>query len=1125
MSALIKEHKIILVLLKVILLVVCNFWISVGQKKEFAQYNFSIDNGLSQNTVTCIIKDKRGFIWLGTEDGLNRYDGIEVTIFSESENKTIGLINSSITCLLEDTLNNLIYIGTNGGGLSVFNPKRETFKHYRYDKSNNCILSDFVYGLSIDKNGKVWIATAYGVSCLEPKGGIFNNYTANEDEKGRFPYVGAIKVFIDSDDVIWIGTYGKGIVRIDKETDSYQVYPCSFGKQEHYNNNIVEDIEQDVNPDILLVATDSGFYRFNKKTGEYGQGQFEGVLINDIELGPDDDIWLSSSAQGLMHITKDNRVTKYVKNPHDIHTLKENYLKCLYLDEREHLWIGTKSNGFIHLNISDNQFKHYYQTNNEEGVNGHSVFSLEKDAKGNVWIGTIEGLSIWNTVTDKIEKYYPLGKGKSVSVWAMFHDVNDILWIGTTRGLIRHNIATGENKTYVYVEGDANSLPNNEVYAIERDVKGHLWVGTAYGLARLNEKKDQFDCYYYAPEDGALSYNRVWDIHCDTNGILWVATNSGLNIYQPLEDSFKRLYKGDDTHGLTSSNVLSIYEDLKGRIWLATDNGINQVTSDLKVVMKIGLKEGLSNNYTYRILENNNELWISSNKGIDRVNLNTNEVVNYDVQDGLQSNEFNPAANSLDDGRFLFGGLNGFNVFHPDSIQQSVFEPPIYFTSLELYGKKVSVRDTTNWDDIEIRSSLIEASSISFAPNERFFTLDFAALDYQGPSQIQYFYRMLPDSKEWIPIGNQRQLTFINLRAGKYQLEIQSTNAEGHLCNNSKRIDIKVNPPLWEEKWFILMCTLLIAMLVYFFVRYRMHRLKKDKDILEQRVWERTKEIQNQRNIANHQRDEIARQKAELEDFARKLESKVEKRTVELVKAKEAAEASDRLKSAFLSNMSHEIRTPMNAIMGFSELLLNNSFSNDERMDFARLIRTNGDNLLHLLNDIIDISMIESGQLKMIRSEVEVTALVKDVFETFKTSKSLLDKTSIKYQLECQEEPITILSDAFRIRQILNNLISNAIKFTKSGYIKVSVKVINNHVLINVEDSGIGISLNHQSRIFDRFLKIENSTDNLYAGNGLGLTITKNLVELLHGKIGLESELGVGTSFYFYLPLYENDRV
>lgn len=1108
----------------VALLLVGNAHHSVGQKKEFAQYNFSIDQGLSQNTVNCIIKDKRGFVWLGTEDGLNRFDGVEVTIFSESENPAVGLLNSAVTCLLEDKKSNLIYIGTNGGGLSVYNPKNETFVHHEYDGSDNCILSDFVHAMVFDKHGDIWIATANGISCFKVKDGVFDNYVSSVDETASFPDLGATKIFIDTDGVVWAGTYGKGIVKLNTQTKTYEAYPCSVGNLSHYNNNLVEDIEQCEDPNALLVATDSGFYRFNKQTGEYQLLEFEGVIVNDIEIGPDNDIWLSSSGQGLMHISKEGVATNYVKNPHDIHSLKENYLQCIYLDERGHLWVGTKSNGFIHLNISKNQFVHYYQTNDEKGINGHSVFALEKDAKGNVWVGTIEGLSVWNTKSGEIDKYYPFDNKKQISVWAMYYDVDDILWLGTTRGLVRHNVVTKKNKVYTYKEGDEHSLPNNEVYAIERDAKGRLWLGTAFGLARLDEETDAFHSYYSGVEDGALSYDEIWDIHCDSKGYLWITTKRGLNIYQDHNDSFKCLYRNQgDSISLCSSNVLSVNEDAKGRIWIATDNGVNQVDREMNVISRIGLREGLNNAYTYRVLENNNELWISTNKGIDRVNLNTKEVINYDVQDGLQSNEFNPVSNHLKDGRFLFGGLNGFNVFHPDSIKKSDFEPPIYFTSLDLYGKPISMRDTTSWDDVVINSSLIEASHLYFEPDERFFTLDFAALDYQAPLQIQYYYRMLPNSDEWIPVKSQRQLTFINLSAGKYQLDIRSTNAEGYLCNNNKRLNITVNPSLWEEPWFVLACIIFVIILVFIMVRYRMHRLQKDKDVLERRVQARTTEIQAQRNIANHQRDEIARQKSELEGFARELEFKVEQRTEELVKAKEAAEESDRLKSAFLSNMSHEIRTPMNAIMGFSELLLDNSFSEDEKMDFANLIRTNGDNLLHLLNDIIDISMIESGQLKTVLSELDVTALVKDVFETFKTSKDLIAKSDINYHLECSEQTVLIKSDAFRLRQILNNLISNAIKFTESGYINVSVKTVGEQVLICVEDSGIGISLKHQSRIFDRFLKVENSTSNLYAGNGLGLTITKNLIEILNGKIGIESEPGVGTSFYFHLPLHRSE--
>lgn len=402
---------------------------------------------------------------------------------------------------------------------------------------------------------------------------------------------------------------------------------------------------------------------------------------------------------------------------------------------------------------------------------------------------------------------------------------------------------------------------------------------------------------------------------------------------------------------------------------------------------------------------------------------------------------------------------------------------------------------------------------------EKVITLEFSALDFDAPERINYYYRLLPNTTEWIPLRNKNFLTFINLNPGKYQLEIRSTNADGLICNNVKSLKIVVKPPLWKETWFIAMEFLFLFLFVYLVVRYRMHRLKRDKDQLELVVESRTREIEVQRNVAHKQRDEIARQKMQLEDLAKGLEEKVKDRTRELEKAKVKAEESDRLKSAFLSNMSHEIRTPMNAIIGFSELLLEPSFEEKERIAFAQMIKTNGDTLLNLLSDIIDISMIESGQLKTSSSATNVNELMNVVYTTFSSTAVGNEKANVELILTCPDQKVVLTTDPLRLTQILNNLLGNALKFTEKGYVKLGCQIVSDQwIEFSVEDSGIGIDQEYQQQIFDRFLKIEEDKENLYRGSGLGLTITKNLVELLDGSIGLESEKGKGSRFFFRLP-------
>jgi len=1093
-----------------------------SQEKYYTSYTISIDDGLSQNSINCIIKDKNGFLWLGTEEGLNRYDGRGVTVFSSEGAGEAGLLNNTINCLLADEKNDLIYVGTNGGGLSIFDQRTERFNHFVYDGCEGCISSGFIYDLCFDNDSNVVVASSYGISIFNASEQKFDNFEGSEDYNGEFPYVAATSVFVDEAGVIWAGTYGEGLVKLNAKNRTYEQYFIYSGNVQDRNSNVIQKVNKGLDENAIWLATDGGLYEFDATHEKFGLLYLKDTKVSGFEKDGEGGVWLSCGLEGLIHVLQDGSKETFKNDPFDHYSLKENYIRCIMLDDRKHLWVGTKSSGCIHLNIHNKQFVHYYQTKDGRGINGTTVYALNKDEDNRVWIGTMKGLSTWNVKNNSIHHYHPFSYKKEFSVWAIHHQGNN-LWIGTSDGLVKHNKVSKQNTIFSYVDKDNESLPDNEVYALENH-NDDLWIGTAYGIARLNLKTQKVKRYKFVNENGILSNEMVWDIHSDNNNRLWITTPYGINLYNSEKDSLEYLFDdGFDSSLLTSSSVNSVCEDSRGRIWLATNKGVCLLNDKLNTVIKsYGIKDGMANSYVYRIFEHDNTLWVSTNNGIVRIDLDTDLIFNYDARDGLQSNEFNIAADQLEDGRLVYGGIKGVSVFHPDSIKQSKYIPPIYFTSLEMYGKPVSAKDTVDVKKVIVQNSMIHEKQLHFKPNERFFTVSFAALDYQDPSQIEYFYRMLPNSKEWIPLKSKRDITFIDLSSGKYLLQVRSTNAEGYLCNNIKSLNITIEPPLWKKAWFISVLVFVITLLVYILGRLYYLKVQRDKDILEKRVRLRTKEIQLQRNIAHRQRDEIARQKEELETFTKNLEELVNLRTEELMHAKEAAEESDRLKSAFLSNMSHEIRTPMNAIMGFSELLLDDSFDNDEKTNFAHLIRTNGDNLLHLLNDIIDISMIESGQLKVSKSNIDACQIVTEVFETFKTSKLLSEKENISYELSCPEKQIIVVSDIHRLRQILNNLISNAIKFTASGFVKVSLRCNNDFAIFSVEDSGIGISKEHQSRIFDRFLKLESNNKDLYAGNGLGLTITKNLVELLNGQIGLESELGAGTRFYFSVPLVKD---
>jgi signal transduction histidine kinase/CheY-like chemotaxis protein len=710
-------------------------------------------------------------------------------------------------------------------------------------------------------------------------------------------------------------------------------------------------------------------------------------------------------------------------------------------------------------------------------LGSNSVYALYKDKRGNLWIGTWEGgLNLFDYKTESFRRFLSTGKPGSISsnnVYTILEDSRGNLWIGTLGGgLNRYDYTTNTFKHYLPKEGDSLSrnLMTRYVNQVYETTDGKLLISTYNSVDLYNPESDDFTHYIYTSSAG----KKIVTIFEDSKKNIWLGTNNGIFILD-LKDGVVKPYQA--ARDYTDLTIQAIQEDLNGNLWLSSNDGI------FALILAVNLPDSLSIRHFSRI-------------------------------DGLPENEFIKRSTYKDSrGMLYFGSVGGYTYFNPDSIFTNDVIPRVILTEFQLL---VSQKDKGN-KYIPIKGNINYIEEIELPYKDRNFTIQFAALSYLHPEENQYQYMLEGYDEGWIDVGNQKKATYTNIQAGKYTFKVKACNNDGVWCEQPKTIKIIIHPPLWGTIWFRALVIIIVIVLFIFFYRLRFAYLELQRKLLEEKIKERTAELLNMNTLLEEKQEEITVQNAELEKHRNNLETIVEERTSELIRAKLEAEESNRLKSSFLANMSHEIRTPMNAISGFSGLLIDESYDKAEKERFISNINKNCDTLKVLIDDIIDISLIEANQLKIIKNHFEVDPILYGIESYF----SLANDKDIQFKFVENHDVknITLDNDVIRFRQILNNLISNAYKYTEKGSISFGYEMEKDFVRFYVSDTGIGIEKSEQEKIFHSFYKVENDPNTLYRGAGIGLAICQRLVTSMGGHIWVHSENNKGSTFYFTLPI------
>ncbi|MBS0026712.1 hybrid sensor histidine kinase/response regulator transcription factor [Chitinophaga sp. 22321] len=1050
--------------------------------QEFSSLN--VNNGLSNNQVNCIFKDSRGFMWFGTMSGLNRYDGFTCRVFRHDASDPAS-ISDDYVMAINAVPGNRLYIRTRNGDV-LYDPVTEQFSDAAiWLKSKGLPVTGITCMQQID--GSCWIGYQ--------DGSIYYFNENNNSAAKRLQHHAGIPVA----DINQTAPNQIGILYLNGELDmadarTGRLLSHSDAVRRLVDNSPISlrfftDAQQDLW--VYMPGSDFGVVYINSKTGASRRllsknSALNNDIVNSIVQDEKGQIWIGTDHGGINVLNKSNFSCYYLqKREEDVKTVAENAIYALYKDNLGIIWCGTYKRGISYY--AENMMKfplymHKYADPNSLSYNDVNCFA--EDRNGNVWIGTNgAGLIYFDRKANTFTRMtHAPGNNNSISAYvilSLFVDDNNSLWIGYYFG----GLDNYHNGTFTHYRTDTanNGLSNKTVWKIYKDKQQNFWIGTlGGGLDRFDQSAGLF-YHNNVNIPNSVHSNYITDLTEDTKGNLWISTAYGIDVL----DKAKGVYVHylHSTHQLSNDNANSLLCDSRGIMWVGTRDGLNAYDPDKQQFITFRMKDGLPDNNIISILEDNDHhLWASTSNGLSKIavqhqnNTVTISCHNYDEKDGLQGNAFNiNAALKLKSGELLFGGADGFNIFDPAKVKQVRHEPPIVFTSLQLFNRTIAVNEKRN-NHVILPAAMPETHEIILRHNENDFSIDFAALDFTNTdkNRYTYAYKLEGFNKEWQTTdGKSRRITYTNINPGSYTLLLKAVSDDNTLQWKGISLRIRILPPFWATPLAYVLYFVLVVAILLLLRKIVLHRA--------------------QRRFALQQERREARQLHEL----------------------------DMLKIKLFTNLSHEFKTPVSLILSPLEEVISHEADHTFRHKLY-LIRRNAKRLLYLANQLMDFRKMEMQELKLNPANGDVIAFIRDVVYSFT---DLAERKQVAFSFYAANETLYTSFDHDKIERILFNLLSNAFKFTTTGgFVKVftSFTQTNNEqavLEIRVEDTGIGIPPERHEKIFEQFFHSDSPGGFVNQGSGIGLAITREFVKLCGGSIRVESEVNKGTTFILHLPM------
>jgi PAS domain S-box-containing protein len=812
--------------------------------------HLTIEDGLSQNSPLCFFQDDNSLMWIGTKGGINRYDGYNFTIFKSDIYDTTSISETHILAMRKD-YNDILWIGTQNG-LNRLDPLTNTFTRYFHNPNElNSISDNRVNALCEDSFKEFWIGTSNGLNRFNQEKKQFIRYFKDTGNQNSISGNDVRVVYRDKSETIWIGTYGGGLNKFDHETEQFTQYTHDREAPGSLSDNNVLCMHED-RDGILWIGTEKGgLNRFDKEKEQFTC--YKTILANPYSLNDNhvhaihEDrsgrLWIGTNAGGVSIFDRKNeKFFSYQNDPDNPASLGGNQIHAIFEDNTGNIWIGCRGSGISIYNQDAEKFTHYKHIHqNSNSLSNNMVWCFHEDTSGVLWIGTLFGGLNKLDREKNIFTHYVHDNNNPHSISAdmvglLLEDRFGVLWLGTNEGLDKFNRDTERFTHYTFDPDNPNSISNNKIRSLIEDRSGTLWVGTkGGGLNKFDRKTEHFTHYRHDPDDStSLSNDRVYSLYEDRFNTFWVGTyGGGLNKFDRETDRCIRFKPDpDNIKSLNHDFITEIYEDSSGNFWLGTyGGGLNKFDREKGLFTHYTEKNGLSNNEVYNILEDNNgNLWLSTNNGLSKFDPGKETFKNYYVEDGLQSNEFNmTAAYKSQKGEMIFGGVNGFNVFFPDSIRDNPNIPPVVITDFQIFNTSVPIGRGEDGRSILTRP-ITETREIILSHKDNVFSFTFAALNYLAPEKNHYAYMMEGFDENWIYSGTRRFATYTNLNPGNYVFRVKGSNNDGLWNEEGTSLRITIIPPYWRTWWFYTLCTIIIIVFATTAYRYRINLIQKQKE-------------------------------------------------------------------------------------------------------------------------------------------------------------------------------------------------------------------------------------------------------------------------------------------------------